>query len=163
MEIGNQKEVWDNIACEWHKFKGFKQWHFVLTAFVMDTAEYYPQLVDPDSHCYYGANCMRAFKLMFEKEKSDGKIKKAEWNELCMTDLVKARPYSKPYDMEDVACDYIRYIVQYFPKGYENLSESESSNRSLLKIKGIYPDRIKKTITKVIGYYDYRTKSKLED
>lgn len=151
-----------DFCCKWHKDRGFKQWHFVLTAFVMDTAEYYPELVDPKSHCYYGANCVRAFKLMFKKETSDGKIKKADWNELCMTALVKARPFSRPYDMEDVCCDYIRYVVQYFPKGYEYLSIEESSNRSLLKVNGEYPDDVKKILTEVIGYYDYRTKAKYE-
>ena len=152
-----------DFSCKWHKDRGFKQWHFVLTAFVMDTAEYYQELVDPDSHCYYGANCMRAFKLMFKKEKSDGKIKKGEWNELCMTELIKARPTSKPYDMEDVCCDYIRYVVQYFPKGYDHLTLEQSTNKSSLKINGEYPDEVKRTLTEVIGYYDYRTKAEFKE
>ena len=151
-----------DFCCAWHKNRGFKQWHFVLTAFVMDTAEYYPELVDPASHCYYGANCIRGFKLMFKKEPTDGKMKSKEWYEKCMTELVKARPKSHPYDMEDVVCDYIRYIVQYFPKGYEHLSVDESTNRSLLKVNGEYPDHIKKIITDIVGYYDYRTKSQFQ-
>lgn len=155
------KEAVD-FCCKWHKDKGFKQWHFVLTAFVMDTAEYYSDLVNPSSHCYYGANCIRGFKMMFQKDTFDKKIKNKDWYELCMADLVHQRPNSKPYDMEDVVCDYIRYVVQYFPKGYEQLTKEESSNDSTLKVNGKYPNEIKKIITKHVGYYDYRTKAVLE-
>jgi hypothetical protein len=81
------KEAVD-FCCEWHKERGFKQWHFVLTAFVMDTAEYYPELVDPDSHCYYGANCIKSFDLMFLREQSDPR-KKDQWYESCMSELCK--------------------------------------------------------------------------
>ncbi len=138
-------------SCRWHKSRGFKQWKFVLTAFVMDTAEYYPDLVDPTSHCYYGANCEKAFKLMFQKEPSDGKIKKADWNELCMTELVKARPFSLPYDMEDIGCDFIRYLTEYVPKGYDHLEESERMNNSTLKVNGEYTEEVKKRIKEVLG------------
>lgn len=143
------KEAVD-FSCKWHKDRGFKQWHFVLTAFVMDTAEYYPELVDRDSHCYYGANCIRAFKLMFTKEKTD-KMKNAQFYELCMTELVKARPKSKPYDMEDVCCDYIRYIAEYVPKGYDHLAPHQKVNNSILKFAGEYTEEQKQRITKILG------------
>lgn len=140
-----------DFSCGWHKIRGFKQWHFVLTAFVMDTAEYYPRLVDPKSHCYYGSNCEKAFKLMFQKEPSDGKIKKADWNELCMTELVKARPTSLPYDMEDVCCDVIRYWTEYIPKGYSHLTKEQMVNNSTLKVNGGYKEEAKKRIEEVLG------------
>lgn len=144
------KEAVD-YCCKWHKDRGFKQWHFVLTAFVMDTAEYYPYLVDPQSHCYYGANCIKSFDLMFQKEPSDGKIKKKDWNEKCMTELVKARPTSLPYDMEDVCCDVIRYWTEYIPKGYEHLSSDQCVNNSTLKVNGEYKEAAKKRIKEVLG------------
>lgn len=136
-------------CCNWHKSKGFKQWHFVLTAFVMDTAEYYPHLVNPSSHCYYGANCVRAFDLMFKKEKKDPK-KKAEFQELCMSEISKS-VNGNPYDIEDVCCDYIRYLKEYVPKGYDHLTKEETQNNSILKVNGIYPDDINKRIIEVLG------------
>lgn len=146
------KEAVD-FCCEWHKSSGFKQWHFVLTAFVMDTAEYYPELVDPSSHCYYGANCIKSFDLMFTKEKGDPK-KKPEFYEQCMTELCKA-VNGKPYDVEDVCCDYIRYLVEYIPKGYEHLDQQQRLNNSTLKKPtehGLdYPAEIVTRITEVIG------------
>jgi hypothetical protein len=147
------KEAVD-FSCAWHKQRGFKQWHFVLTAFVMDTAEYYPELVDPTSHCYYGANCVRAFDLIFVKEKGDPKSK-ADFQEVCMTELCKAVS-GNPYDVEDVCCDYIRYLAEYVPKGYEHLAPEQTENNSTLKVYddvGIksYPNHVKDRINQVLG------------
>ena len=146
------KEAVD-FSCLWHKSRGFKQWHFVLTAFVMDTAEYYPELVDPKSHCYYGANCIRGFDLMFTKEKSDPR-NKAEYQELCMTELCKVTG-GNPYDVEDVVCDVIRYWAEYIPKGYDHLTAEQRLNSSTLKKKtehGLdYPPEIQQRINEVLG------------
>lgn len=143
------KEAVD-FSLDWHSERKFKRWHFVLTAFVMDTAEYYPELVDPTSHCYYGANCVKAFDLMFTKEKSDPK-NKAEFQELCMAELCKATN-GNPYDVEDVACDYIRYIKEYVPKGYDHLTQEQRRNNSTLKSKitGLYPQEIQQRIDEVL-------------
>lgn len=146
------KEAVD-FSCEWHKSRGFKQWHFVLTAFVMDTAEYYPELVDPTSHCYYGANCIRSFELMFTKEKGDPRSK-GDFQELCMTELCKA-VQGNPYDVEDVCCDYIRYVNEHIPKGYDHLTADQRKNNSSLKqmFEGqlLYPDKIQDRINEVLG------------
>lgn len=138
-----------DFCCGWHKSRGFKQWHFVLTAFVMDTAEYYPELVDPSSHCYYGANCVRSFDLIFSKDKSDPR-NKGEYQELCMTELCKV-VQGRPYDVEDVCCDYIRYLVEYKPKGYEHLTVEQTKNNSILKVDGAYPLKIQERIKEIIG------------
>lgn len=141
------KEAVD-FCCGWHKQRGFKQWHFVLTAFVMDTAEYYPELVDPKSHCYYGANCIRGFDLMFLKEKGDVR-NKDQWYELCMAQLVESTG-GNPYDIEDVVCDIIRYWVEHKPKGYDSLSEDQCKNNSTLKVAGVYPENIQSRINTVL-------------
>lgn len=142
------KEAVD-FSCEWHKSKNFKQWHFVLTAFVMDTAEYYPELVDPESHCYYGANCIRGFDLMFVKEQSDPR-KKDQWYEFCMSKLCEA-VQGRPYDVEDVVCDVIRYWVEHIPKGYDHLTLEQRKNNSTLKVNGEYPIEIQEKIKEIIG------------
>lgn len=147
------KEAVD-FCCGWHKQRGFKQWHFVMTAFVMDTAEYYPELVDPTSHCYYGANCIRAFDLMFVPELNIKKKHKADWYEDCMTDLCKATG-GRPYDVEDVCCDYIRYVNEHIPKGYDHLTEQQRLNNSTLKKQtelGLeYPPEIQERIKQILG------------
>lgn len=144
------KEAVD-YSCAWHKQHGFKQWHFVLTAFVMDTAEYYPTLVDPTSHCYYGANCIKSFELIFDRESGDPR--KNDYYEKCMAELCQAVG-GRPYDVEDVCCDYIRYIKEYVPKGYGHLSTEETKNNSTLKLNGVYPQNIQDRIDHVLGGKD---------
>lgn len=141
------KEAVD-FCLDWHSERKFKRWHFVLTAFVMDTAEYYPELVDPSSPCYYGANCVRAFDLMFYKDKSDPRNKKT-YQEACMEEICKT-VNGKPYDVEDVCCDYIRYVEEHIPKGYVHLTEDQKVNTSLLKVDGSYPQHIQHRIIEVL-------------
>ena len=83
---------------------GFKRQNFVLTAFAMDMAEYFPELVDPTSDVYVGSNAKKCLKLILPKMKHDTALRY-----LCdMTHNV-----SNPMDMEDVACDFIRYIENF--------------------------------------------------
>lgn len=134
---GIQKAV--DFCLKWHKDRGFKQWKFVMTAFVMDDAEYYPEDIDPNSACYYGSNCIKAFKLMFERPKS---MKTQAWHDKCM-ELMVQDTQGQPYSLEDVACDMIRYWTEYVPKnGYGHLNDEQKRNNSILKINGEYPENI---------------------
>lgn len=103
-----------DVALDWLTANGFKRYKFVVTAWVMDMAEYYPHLVDPTSHCYYGANCIRSFELMFKG------IKKKQYDE-AMELLCKEVENDQPMSVEDVACDFIRYVNNYIPKNYDKL------------------------------------------
>lgn len=81
--------------------RGYKRQNFVLTAFAMDMAEYYPRLVDSNSDVYVGSNAKKCLDKILPKMNKDKALRY-----LCdLTGNV-----SKPYDMEDVACDFIRYI-----------------------------------------------------
>ena len=80
--------------------KGFKRQNFVLTAFAMDLAEYYPHLVDRDSDVYVGSNAKKCLDKILPRVNKDLALRY-----LC--DITGN--HSKPYDMEDVACDFIRY------------------------------------------------------
>lgn len=88
----------------WLINKGFKRQNFVLTAFAMDMAEYFPRLVDQDSDVYVGSNASKCLKMILPNMKKDKALRY-----LC--DITEN--YSKPYDMEDVACDFIRYIENF--------------------------------------------------
>lgn len=115
-------------ANDWHKAHGLKQFHFVLTAWVMDIAEYFPQYVDPYSRVHYGKNAIEALELLFE---NDG-YKKKDFYDACMDYIVSKlwspfaqddmqRQQGKAYSLEDVACDYVRYVGCYVPNGYHHL------------------------------------------
>jgi len=87
--------------------KGYKRQNFVLTAFSMDMAEYYPSLVDRDSDVYVGSNARKCLKMILPNKKTNDALRY-----LC--DITGG--HSKPYDMEDVACDFIRYIENFQSK-----------------------------------------------
>tara|TARA_R110002126_G_scaffold177088_1_gene325911 strand:- start:80 stop:997 length:918 start_codon:yes stop_codon:yes gene_type:complete len=97
------KEVVD-YGNEWLRDRGFKRQNFVLTAFAMDMAEYFPTLVDPRSDVYVGSNARKCLKMILPQMKHDSALR-----HLC--DITK--DVSNPMDMEDVACDFIRYIENF--------------------------------------------------
>lgn len=99
---------------DWHSKRGMKKYFFVMTAFVMDIAEYFPEVCDRTSLTYLGANAQRAMDLIFLKE---GKAKRDAWLDAGMNWLVKTTG-GNPYDIEDVLCDFIRYKDNYIPPCY---------------------------------------------
>ena len=131
-------------VCAWHVKNGLKQFKFVLTAWVMDIAEYFPELVDPYSRVHYGANAIEALELLFD---NDG-FKKKEFLDEAMNTLVSElhspfepedvrRGMGRAMSLEDVACDYVRYVGNYVPKGYEHLTPDQVTHSS--RMKDIYP------------------------
>lgn len=86
--------------------KSFKRQNFVLTAFAMDLAEYFT--VDKDGDVYVGSNAKKCLKMILPFIKDDNKALRY----LCNI----TGGHSKPYDMEDVACDFIRYVNNFQSK-----------------------------------------------
>ena len=102
VEIGN-KYLKDN---------GYNKQNFVLCAFAMDIAEYFPNLVSRTSRVLVGSNAKKCLKQIFPAVKGMGTnldVTNKHLDLLCnMTGNI-----SEKYDMEDVACDFIRYINNY--------------------------------------------------
>jgi len=124
---------------EWHKSQGLKCFHFVMTAFVMDVAQYFPTLIDPWSQVNYGSNAIKALNLLFKNEG----YKQKDFLDAAME--IICNEFRSPYDprdhernlgkglsLEDVACDYVRYVECYVPKGYEHLEPWQVTNKSLI-------------------------------
>lgn len=97
------KEIVDH-GNKWLVERGYMRQNFVLTAFAMDLAEYFPEHVNRDSDVYIGSNAKKCLKLILPKMKQDDALRY-----LC--DITGN--FSKPYDMEDVACDFIRYLENF--------------------------------------------------
>jgi hypothetical protein len=106
-----------NWVLDWHTTRGMKRYVFVMTAFVMDIAEYFPDFVDPKSHVYLGANAQKAMDLIFIN--SDPKLKRADWLDEGMEYLIAATGNDEPMSIEDVLCDFIRYKDNYVPPCYK--------------------------------------------
>ena len=122
-----------DFLCEWNRSKGMKRFHFQYTALAADLADYYPDLVDESSHMYYGKNAKEAMDLFAVKEK---KVTKNKFYDLVMEEA-KARTGAFPKDLEDVMCDYIRYVENYIPdnkqKTYSNIDRKKIWNTSMIK------------------------------
>lgn len=122
--VGIQRAV--DWVLDWQTRHGLKRYAFVLTAFVMDTAEYMPVYVNPRSHCYYGKNCLEALDLMFEH------TGRGKYDEI-MERIGHEFPGSTYYDLEDVSCDAIRYWENFVPKSYRKESRERLLNQSMIQ------------------------------
>jgi len=127
LDLSGRSDIQDavNFCLDWHKENGLKRFVFVLTAFAMDVAEYFPEKVNPDSDVYLGKNAVEALELIFGRSFAGHKSQN-----IAIRRLIKATgSVNTPYDMEDVVCDYIRYVENYLPKkGYEEHKETLLNN-----------------------------------
>ena len=127
----NIREIVD-FMCEWNRENGMKRFHFQYTAVAADLADYYPDLVDETSHMYYGKNAKEAMDLFAEKLV---RVSKDQYYDLVMEEA-QNKTGGHPKDLEDVMCDYIRYVENYIPdnkqKTYEHLDRKKIWNNSLI-------------------------------
>ena len=101
-----------NLGNKILKDNGYQRQNFVLCAFAMDLAEYFPSLVDSSSRVIVGSNAAKCLRLIFPTRRGVGRdlgVTNEALQELC----AETGHQSKNYDMEDVACDFIRYIENY--------------------------------------------------
>jgi hypothetical protein len=119
-------------ALEIQSSLGYKKYKFVITAWIMDIAEYFPQFVFPDSNCYHGKNAIEAMELVF---KPIGKKNKQNFYDTAtrfFADVFRTRPM----DVEDCApgCDAIRYFEQYIkPGAYLHVDRTKVFNKCFIK------------------------------
>lgn len=110
----NIRELVD-FMCDFNRARNISAFHFVFTAVAADLADYYPCVVDDQSHMYYGKNAKESMDLMFTKV---GKLTKDQFYDAVMETATEATN-SAPRDLEDVMCDYVRYIENYIPDNRE--------------------------------------------
>ncbi len=125
------REIVD-FMCTWNRERGMKAFHFQYTATVADLADYYVDLVDEASHMYYGKNAQEAMDLFATKKT---RINKAQFYDVVMEEA-KIKTGGFPKDLEDVMCDYIRFVENYIPdnreKTYASLDRTKIWNTSII-------------------------------
>lgn len=101
---------------------GQKRFVFVLTAWVMDIAEYLPKYVDPWSDVFHGKNAQTCISTLFTGGKTQLFFDTAT---RIFSDLTE----TFPMDVEDVQCDSVRWIKNYVPKnGFDHVHEKKLYN-----------------------------------
>ncbi len=133
--------AWTDWVLKWNQLNGLNRYVFVYTAWIMDIADYWPDLMDPATRVYYGNNAIEAMNLLWSGLKGIDSYDAAmnlTCNE-CQNRIRNQGPNYKdwrayPYDMEDVACDMIRYIENYIPKNdYGHLDKTQIFNASSIQ------------------------------
>lgn len=126
------REIVD-FMCAWNRQRGMKAFHFQYTATAADLADYYTDIVEEASHMYYGKNAQEAMDLFASKT---GRINKAQFYDVVMEEA-KIKTGGYPKDLEDVMCDYIRFVENYIPdnreKTYAALDRTKIWNTSIIK------------------------------
>jgi len=121
-----------DAMCHFNRERGMKAFHFQYTAVAADLADYFPEFVEETSHMYYGKNAKEAMDLFAEKV---GRISRNEFYDAIMEEA-QLRTGDLPKDLEDVMCDYIRYVENYIPdnreKTYRHLDRTMIWNSSAI-------------------------------
>lgn len=109
----------------------YKRQNFVLSATMADIAEYYPELIDPNSMIFAGTNAKKCIRAIFTKKSGVNTLK---FESDCIRFLAH-RYNSNPYSVEDSRlCDVVRYFKEY--QSQQHIQKNKGivyKNNSVLK------------------------------
>jgi hypothetical protein len=134
LQKGPKKDLRDlgGFMFNWNKERGLKAYKFQYAAFIADVADWFPEFVNRESLFYYGKNAIECISYLGDKP-----LRKMD--QLSYLDSVMVKIYedtgSYPYNAEDVACDFIRWIENYVKPGadYDHLDLDNVWNSSGIK------------------------------
>jgi hypothetical protein len=115
LESGPKRDLREigEFMLDWNTKNGLKRYQFQYAAVVADIADWYPQYVIKDSMFYYGSNAVECISYL---AKATQKMKTEQFLDRVMEKIYEDTG-SYPYNAEDVACDYIRWIENYVRPG----------------------------------------------
>jgi hypothetical protein len=115
LESGPKRDLREigEFMLDWNTKNGLKRYQFQYAAVVADIADWYPQYVIKDSMFYYGSNAVECISYL---AKPTQKMKTEQFLDRVMEKIYEDTG-SYPYNAEDVACDYIRWIENYVRPG----------------------------------------------
>lgn len=117
---------------KWNADNGLRAYRFQYAAVLADLADWFPQYVNRESMFYYGTNAVECIGYLADPVNGKGKRKEE------FLDAVMSRIYedtgSLPYNAEDVACDFIRWIENYMRPGkdYSHIDMDNTWNSSTI-------------------------------
>lgn len=97
---------------EWNRENGLAAYRFQYAAVVSDVADFYPHLVDTASMFFYGSNAVECISYMTGGKRGEKYLDAVM--ERAMDDTGNV-----PYNLEDVACDFIRWVENYIKPGHD--------------------------------------------
>jgi hypothetical protein len=132
LTAGGKKDLREigSYMLKWNVDNGLRQYHFQYAAIVADIADWFPEFVNKESLFYYGSNAIQSISYL---AKAKTKMKADQLVDEIMMQLY-ADTGGYPYNVEDVCCDFIRYLENYVKPGdaYGHLDLDEIWNSSKL-------------------------------
>jgi len=112
---GNKKDLREigTFMLDWNVKNGLRKYFFQYAATISDIADWFPQYVNRNSLFYYGSNATECISYL---AKTKVKMKTDDLLDAIMMQIFEDTG-SEPYNAEDVACDFIRYITNYYRSG----------------------------------------------
>lgn len=116
---------------DWNAKNNLRAYRFQYAAFVADIADWYPEYVNRESMFYYGTNAVECISYL---AKSGGKKNSEEFLDKVMMKIYEDTG-AFPYNAEDVACDFIRWVENYIRPGndYDHLDLDSVWSSSRIK------------------------------
>ena len=136
LETSNKKldlrEIGDWMF-DWNKSNNLRVYRFQYAAIIADIADWFPEFVNTESMFYYGTNAVECIGYLADT--LNGKGKKSEEFLDSVMKLIYEETGSVPYNAEDVACDFIRWIENYVRPGadYADVNMDTLWNSSSIK------------------------------
>lgn len=117
----------------WNKTNNLRVYRFQYAAIIADIADWFPEFVNTESMFYYGTNAVECIGYLADTP--NGKGKKSEEFLDGVMKLIYEETGSVPYNAEDVACDFIRWIENYVRPGadYADVNMDTLWNSSSIK------------------------------
>jgi len=133
LEKGPKKDLREvgDFMFKWNNDHGLRAYKFQYAAFIADIADWFPDFVNKESMFYYGTNAKECISYLATKS--------IRMDEDTFLNSVMQKIYEDtggaPYNMEDVACDFIRWIENYVRPGqdYDHLDFDHVWNSSNIK------------------------------
>lgn len=100
---------------DWNAANGLRAYRFQYAAVIADVADWYPEYINRESMFYYGTNAVECIGYLADPVSGGGK-KSEDFLDAVMTKIYEDTG-SLPYNAEDVACDFIRWIENYLRPG----------------------------------------------
>ena len=118
---------------DWNAANGLRAYRFQYAAVIADVCDWYPEFMNRESMFYYGTNAVECIGYLADPVEKKGK-KSEEFLDAVMTKIYEDTG-SLPYNAEDVACDFIRWIENYLRPGadYAHINMDTLWNSSTIK------------------------------
>jgi hypothetical protein len=122
LETGEKKKdlrIIGQFLFDWNKRNGLRAFKFQYAAFIADIADWFPEYVNRESVFYYGSNAEECISYLASKTI---KMPKEDFLDAVMLKVYEDTG-AFPYNAEDVACDFIRWVENYVKPGadYDHL------------------------------------------